>query len=229
MAKEFFTLDQSKSLVDLFDQVARQTGHGRGRVFTDFLTVTRCALSGGTAEDEYLETIGRGYTDGKPGDRGIDTLSKAFGMLVNAMEETRSDVLGDIFQGAITYGENGQYFTPDGVCELMARMSVPAERTPDRKTVCDPACGSGRMLLKVAEVQPHWDFTGQDVDHRAVQMTAINLSLNGLYGWAVWQNTLTLEVHRVYKIGFHLRGGVIKEVEGGHRRLSGYGDARSAR
>lgn len=42
-------------------------------------------------------------------------------------------------------------------------------------------------------------------------MTAINLGLNGLRGWAVWQNTLTLEVHRVYKIGFNLRG-VIREA-----------------
>ena len=64
----------------------------------------------------------------------------------------------------------------------------------------------------VAKLQPHWDFTGQDVDHRAAQMTAINLGLNGLYGWAVWQNTLTLETHRVYKIGLGLHGGVIREV-----------------
>ena len=43
-------------------------------------------------------------------------------------------------------------------------------------------------------------------------MTAINLGLNGLRGWAVHQNTLTLEVHRVYKIGFNLAGGVIADV-----------------
>lgn len=54
-----------------------------------------------------------------------------------------------------------------------------------------------------------------DHDLRAAQITAINLGLNGLYGWAVWQNTLTLECHRVYKIGMHLRGprpGVILDV-----------------
>ena len=46
-------------------------------------------------------------------------------------------------------------------------------------------------------------------------MTAINLGLNGLFGWAAWMNTLTLETHRVYRIGMHLRGprpGVIREV-----------------
>ena len=27
-----------------------------------------------------------------------------------------SDILGNLFQGAITYGETGQYFTPEAVC-----------------------------------------------------------------------------------------------------------------
>lgn len=212
MAKEFFTIPASKTLVELFDQTARQTGHARGRVFTDFLTVSKCALAGQTMEAEYHATIEQGYTDGPKGKRGIDTLAQGFAMLVNAMEETQADVLGDIFQGAITYGENGQFFTPDSVCDLMVSMTVPAERTDEPNSVCDPACGSGRQLLAVAKHQPHWELIGQDIDHRAVMMTAINLGLNGLRGWAVHQNTLTLEVHRVYKIGFNLAGGVIADV-----------------
>ncbi|PHQ31499.1 N-6 DNA methylase [Rhodopirellula bahusiensis] len=212
MGKEFFTLGASKELVELFDQAARKTGHGRGRVFSDFLTVSRCALAGGTMEDEYHETIKKGYTDGDPGKRAIDTLKTAFHLLIGAMEDTGQDVLGDVFQGAITYGENGQFFTPDSVCAVMAGLTVPSERTEERRSVNDPACGSGRQLLAVAKTQPHWEFTGQDVDHRCVQMTAINMGLNGLRGWAVWQNTLTLECNRVYKIGFGLHGGMIREV-----------------
>jgi len=46
------------------------------------------------------------------------------------------------------------------------------------KMVCDPACGSGRQLLAVSKHQPHWEFTGQDVDHRATQMTAITLAFS---------------------------------------------------
>lgn len=152
------------------------------------------------------------YGKGKNGKRGIDTIVRAFAELVNAMGETGEDVLGDVFTGAITYGERGQFFTPDPVCDLMGAMSVPEEPTGESKTVCDPACGSGRMLLSVGKKQPHWEYTGQDVDHRATQMTAINLGLNGLRGWAVWQNTLTLECHRVYQIDFNLSGGVIREV-----------------
>ncbi|MCD0462385.1 N-6 DNA methylase [Roseiconus lacunae] len=213
MAKEQFFVAASRGLVELFDKASNQTGLSRGQVFEDFLTLTRCALSGQTAEDEYLTVIGKGYAKGKMPNRGADTLKTAFHELVDAMTDTGQDILGDIFTGAITYGERGQFFTPDSVCDVMAAMSVPTERTPDRKTVCDPACGSGRMLLGVAKHQPHWEFTGQDVDHRAAQMTAINLGLHGLRGWAVWQNTLTLECHRVYRIGMNWStGGVITEV-----------------
>lgn len=163
-------------------------------------------------EEEYLATIGKGYARGKEGSRGIETITEAFAQLVIAMDETGDDILGDIFTGAITYGEHGQFFTPDSVCDLMSALSLPVDRTDQPKTVCDPACGSGRMLLSVGKQQPQWEFTGQDVDHRAAQMTAINLGLHGLRGWAVWQNTLTLECHRVYKIGFNQFGGVICEI-----------------
>ncbi len=212
MAKEQFFIAASQGIIALFDKASNQTGLSRGQVFEDFLTFTRCALAGQTMEEEYLATIAKGYGKGEKGRRGIDTITEAFGRLVVAMDETQQDVLGDIFTGAITYGERGQFFTPDSVCDLMGSLSVPTEKTDEPKTVCDPACGSGRMLLSVAKHQPHWEFTGQDVDHRAAQMTAINLGLNGLRGWAVWQNTLTLECHRVYKIGFNLTGGVIREI-----------------
>ncbi len=212
MAREQFTIAASQSIVDLFDRTSNQTGLSRGQVFEDFLTMTRCALAGQTMEEEYLATVAKGYAKGEEGSRGIDTITQAFGQLIVAMDETKQDVLGDIFTGAITYGERGQFFTPDSVCDLMGALTVPMDRTAEPQSICDPACGSGRMLLSVGKRQPHWEFTGQDVDHRAAQMTAINLGLNGLRGWAVWQNTLTLECHRVYKTGFNLAGGVIREV-----------------
>ena len=80
-----------------------------------------------------------------------------------------------------------------------------------RKSVCDPCVGSGRMLLAVADMKPHWDFVGQDVDLRCVRMTAINLALRNLYGYVVWGNSLTSEKRLVYRTGFNLRG-VIREI-----------------
>ena len=101
-----------------------------------------------------------------------------FGHLVSATEETRADILGDLFQGSITYGERGQFMTPESICEMMAAMSLPQEQTDldARRTVNDPCCGSGRMLLASAKIQPNWHFVGQDVDLRCTRMTAINLA-----------------------------------------------------
>lgn len=209
--KEQFTLAASKEVLQHLDVASDKAGLSRGQAFEDFLTFVRCSLAGQTMEEEYLQTVAKGYAKGKEGDRGIDSVAKAFGSLVMAMEETGKDVLGDIFTGGITYGERGQFFTPDAICELMAEMTTGHDGEEPR-TVNDPACGSGRFLLSVGRKHPTWEFVGQDVDHRCAQMTAINLGLNGLKGWAVWQNTLTLECNRVYRVGFNMNGGVIREV-----------------
>jgi hypothetical protein len=212
--KEHFTLAASREILTDIDAAARAAGLSRGQAFDDFLTLIRCSLAGGTMEEEYLTTVRKGYDKGEEGCRGIDQIAKTFGKLVFAMEETGQDVLGDIFTSGITYGEGGQFFTPDPVCQLMAELTIPGdEQAGEPKIVNDPACGSGRLLLAVAKKHPNWEFVGQDTDHRCAQMTAINLGLHGLRGWAVWQNTLSLECYRVYRIGLNLlTGSVIREV-----------------
>lgn len=106
-----------------------------------------------------------------------------------------------------TYGEYGQFVTPEPVCQMMARMTVgEVEEAGDctlPKRVLDPACGSGRMLLGVAELQPQWELFGQDIDFRCVRMTAINLALRNLYGYVLWGDTLRDEVKLIYRTGFN--------------------------
>jgi len=210
--KEQFSIAASGAILALIDRAGERAGLSRGQAFEDFLTFVRCCLAGQTMEEEYLATVAKGYGSGEQGKRGIDYVTKAFAELVMAMETDGGDVLGDIFTGGITYGEKGQFFTPDTICELMVGLTIQDDESRERKSVNDPTCGSGRFLLAVGKKHPHWELVGQDVDHRCAQMTAINLGLHGLRGWAVWQNTLTLECHRVYRIGFNLSGGVIREV-----------------
>ena len=212
MAKEQFSIAGSKDVLGYIDEAGHKAGVSRGQAFEDFLTFVRCELAGRTMEDEYLAAVRKGYNKGKQGKRGIDIVGKAARLLVNVMNDTEKDVLGDIFQGGITYGENGQFFTPEPLVEMMAALTVGDDDGKESKTVCDPVCGSGRFLLAIGKKYPHWEFTGQDVDHRCVQMTAIGLGLRGLFGYAVWQDTLRLEVHRVYRIGPNLHGGVIREI-----------------
>lgn len=217
MAKEHFFHSESARLVRGLDQVAQRVGASRGAVFDDWLTMIVCALAGGTMEAEYLTVVRRYGNSARDADllnkdRPIDQLAAMFGELVTAME-ARSDILGDIFQGAITYGENGQFFTPDCICDLMARMVAHDEGDTLKEKVCDPCCGSGRMLLATAKVNPHRYFVGQDVDHRCAKMTAINLALNGLYGESICGNSLSLEVRAAYRIGWNGAGFISRVPE----------------
>jgi len=165
-------------------------------------------------EEEYLQTIER-HKPGANGKRGVDKLAEMFATLVATMEQTRLDILGDLFQGGITYGESGQFLTPEPVCEAMARMVLPDEPTDldGRRTVNDPCCGSGRMLLSAAKLQPNWQFVGQDVDLRCVRMTAINLALRNHYGHVVWGNSLSNTVDLIYETGrVQVWGNAIRKV-----------------
>ncbi|MBM3970824.1 MAG: SAM-dependent DNA methyltransferase [Planctomycetes bacterium] len=216
MAKEQFFHPESAELLKTLDEAARRSGVSRGQAFEDFLHMALCSLSGGRMEDQYLAVVKK-HSEGKLGKRGCDSIAELFGKAVAAMEETRGetkDILGDLYQGAITYGEAGQYFSPEPIARMMAAMTVgdvPEEAKHERKSVCDPACGSGRMLLAVAETQPHWLFVGQDVDLRCVRMCAINFALRNLYGYVIHGNTLADERRLIYRTGFDLVG-VVSEV-----------------
>lgn len=234
MGKEFFSYPDTQKLFTLLEEASHRSGVSRGQAFEDFLVMSVCALSGQRMEEEYLQTVQK-HTAGKPGKRGCDSISRMFGELVAAMEQdTRDemkDILGDLFQGAITYGEAGQFLTPIPICNLMAELTInqsTADANPDptspleadalpdtakesvspqgspyaRRTVHDPCSGSGRMLLAAARINRYWEFFGQDVDLRCVRMTALNLAFRNLYGYVIWGNTLALEQKLVYRTGF---------------------------
>lgn len=206
--REQFAYPETAPLLTLLDEVSRRSGVSRGQAFEDFLHMTVCALSGGRMEEQYLATVKK-HSEGTKGKRGCDSIAQLFGTIVNVMEETRKDVLGDLFQGAITYGEAGQFYTPESITTLMAEISVGADdevKPATKKAMCDPCCGSGRMLLAVADKHPHWEFIGQDIDLRCVRMTAINLALRNLYGYVIWGDSLREDRRLVYRTGFDLRG-----------------------
>jgi hypothetical protein len=213
VAREQFAYSETAPLLNLLDQVVHRSGVSRGQAFDDFLQMSVCSLSGGRMEEQYLATVEK-YCKGAKGKRGVDSLAELFGRMVAAMEYTRDnikDILGDLFVGAISYGEAGQYFSPMPICRVMARLTIDdlsEEAAKVKKTVCDPACGSGRMLLAVAETYRHFEFIGQDIDLRCTRMTAINLALRNLYGYAVCGNSLSDEVRCVYRTGFNGLGFV---------------------
>ena len=115
MPKESFLYPETKPVFDLIEEASRRSGVSRGQAFEDFVHMSLCALSGGQMEDQYMTTVKK-HSEGKKGKRGCDSIAHAFGTLVDAMEKTRLDILGDLFQGGITYGEAGQFLSPEAVC-----------------------------------------------------------------------------------------------------------------
>jgi hypothetical protein len=212
--REHFVYPETGKLLALLDEAACRSSISRGQAFDDFLHMAVCALSGGQMEDQYLAVVGR-HSGGEKGSRGCDALAHMFGELVAQMEETRDnmkDVLGDLFQAAITHGEAGQFLTPEPVARLMAALAA-SEFVPEegrRPTVCDPCCGSGRLLLAMAEKHRDWEFVAQDIDLRCVRMTALNLAFRNLYGFVIHGNTLALEQLLVYRTGFNGRDSFAK-------------------
>jgi hypothetical protein len=207
------------------EQLSHRSGVSRGHAFEDWLTAMVCALAAETKEGEYLAMVER-HKAGKHGKRGVDLMGQMFGELVNAMSESEADILGDLFQGSITYGEAGQYFTPESVTKLLAQMTIDPDARPENGRpilVNDPCCGTGRMLLEAAAINPHVELVGQDIDGRCAKITAINLGLRGRYGWVLCGNSLSGETKFAYRIGsfFHetpngLRRGVIRDVLPSH-------------
>jgi len=222
MAKEQFFYPQTQPLFKKLEQLSQRSSVSRGQAFEDWLTAMVCALAAETKEAEYQDMIER-HKRGKQGQRGADLMAVMFGELVNAMSETDADILGDLFQGSVTYGEAGQFLSTQSTAELLAMMSVDTNARPtgdQRLLISDPCCGTGRMLLEASKVNPYAELFGQDIDGRCVKISAVNLGLRGRYGWVLCGNSLSGETQFAYRIGSffnetanELRRGVIRDVE----------------
>lgn len=192
----------ARALVKVCEAISRKTGWRPYESFRRTVEIANQAMTArgvpGPAEDEYLRLIA-GL------DRAVLDLMAEFagtlwltawpdGFSLDQPPDFR-DHLGTAYM-AITQSDkfHGQYFTPWNVASMMARMLCGADealaRTPeDPLKVCDPACGSGVMLLAYAAALP-WRavqegrvaFYGMDIDPCCAHMARLNLWCRGLGG-----------------------------------------------
>ncbi len=171
--------------------------YGVHHVFPDFLEMAVCALSLGAKEDHYLKIVSK-Y---KPPE--VQMLSDAFASLVMEMDDHGyglKDILGDFFMEHISHGHNGQFFTPQPICDMMAIIT---DTSGVGKTVADCACGSGRTLLAAAKVSRLNSFYGADIDRTCCLMALINLCLNGMTGEVAWMDSLSNRFYGGWQIAIH--------------------------
>ena len=103
------------------------------------------------------------------------------------LEETELDVLGDAYEYLIAQFASGagkkagEFYTPQQVSKVLAKIVTSGKSK--LKSVYDPTCGSGSLLLRVArEVKDQvGDFYGQELNRTTYNLARMNMILHGVH------------------------------------------------
>ena len=108
--------------------------------------------------------------------------------LGSEFHENQIDAFGDAYEFLMTmYASNagrsgGQFFTPQEVSELLARIT--AADGHEIRSVYDPACGSGSLLLKfcktIGKDNPSLKYYGQEINPTTYNLCRINMFLHDI-------------------------------------------------
>ncbi len=96
------------------------------------------------------------------------------------------DVLGDAYEyliGQFASGAGkkaGEFYTPQAVSKILAKIVTTGKQK--LKSVYDPTCGSGSLLLRVArEVEDVSNFYGQEMNRTTYNLARMNMILHGVH------------------------------------------------
>lgn len=118
------------------------------------------------------------------------------------LEDTKSDLLGDAYEyliGEFAAGagkKGGEFYTPAQVSRLLAQI-VTADKKKIR-SVYDPTCGSGSLLLRIKEYVEVKDYYGQELNPTTYNLARMNMILHGINfkNFVIRQgDTLTEDMH----------------------------------
>ncbi len=122
----------------------------------------------------------------------VDRLTNLISIFENkALDFSRNraegdDILGDAYEYLMRHfatesgKSKGQFYTPAEVSRVIAQIiGIHTARTTSDTTVYDPTCGSGSLLLKVADEAPS-DVTlyGQEKDAATAGLARMNMILH---------------------------------------------------
>lgn len=192
-------------------------------MFSDFCEMAACAFDNvitkrDVREQQYLKVVKRYEKE------EAEQLCSLLAYVTMALDVAEpQDFLGSAFQRLeLSSHWHGQFFTPHDISSMMALMII-GDRARALKrmlveerdyiAVAEPACGAGGMIVAFAnalrsqgiEPQRHVFFEARDIDHTAVHMTMIQLSLLHLPAVIILGDTLTLERRDVfYTPAYHM-------------------------
>ncbi|MEH6703313.1 MAG: type I restriction-modification system subunit M [Galbibacter orientalis] len=102
------------------------------------------------------------------------------------LEDTDADVLGDAYEYLIAQFASGagkkagEFYTPQQVSTILAKLVTAGKKR--LKSVYDPTCGSGSLLLRVAkEVEDIDEFYGQELNRTTYNLARMNMILHDVH------------------------------------------------
>jgi type I restriction enzyme M protein len=140
------------------------------------------------------------------GKQKVDTLSNLIAVFEDpALNFTRNraegdDILGDAYEYLMRHfatesgKSKGQFYTPGEVSRVIAQIiGIRNPRTTERTTVYDPTCGSGSLLIRVAdEAGRKVTLYGQEKDGVTAGLAQMNLILHDHAGAVIHPGQSTL-------------------------------------
>ena len=122
----------------------------------------------------------------------IDRLSKLISIFENPSLDFKNnraeddDILGDAYEYLMRHfatesgKSKGQFYTPAEVSRILAKVIDVKKADKPSYSVYDPTCGSGSLLLKVAEESPKGlTIYGQEMDIATKSLSVMNMWLHG--------------------------------------------------
>lgn len=100
------------------------------------------------------------------------------------LDNDESDILGDAYeyliaQFASSAGKKaGEFYTPQEVSKILSKLVTQGKTK--LKSVFDPTCGSGSLLLRVAKETDVSDFYGQELNQTTYNLARMNMLLHGV-------------------------------------------------
>lgn len=183
---------------ELFSEIAKR-GNGNGKnnfILQDLTSILRHieqSTMGTQSEDDFdnlfedldLTSTKLGKTESAKNELIVKILIH-LNDIDFGLEDADSDVLGDAYEyliGQFASGAGkkaGEFYTPQQVSKILAKI-VTTGKTK-LKSVYDPTCGSGSLLLRVAkEVRDVSVFYGQELNRTTYNLARMNMILHGVH------------------------------------------------
>lgn len=101
------------------------------------------------------------------------------------LSNSNSDILGDAYEYLIAQFASGagkkagEFYTPQQVSKVLAKIVITGKKRI--RSVYDPTCGSGSLLLRVGKEVEVSEYYGQELNRTTYNLARMNMILHGVH------------------------------------------------